>query len=267
MSISSAGKKINKKFKLTETANVPLYRRLYNDLRDGIISGVYKPGEALPSESRMREKYGVSVITIRRAIHELSLDGLVDIRHGMGSFVSEPVRDNIVVSMSSFTSDVADGRLRLVRTLMVDELAVAHSQIADKLGVPVGSMLRHLVRLDCEGGIPLSIDEAFIPPALANNITTDIAASPLFMHLWQEASGISLVQTQYDISVQLPGEKDQELLRIVPDMPLLVTGELINDSTGRACAWVETRYIGYRSRLSATLTLVQHETDRGVVGE
>ena len=106
-----------------------------------------------------------------------------------------------------------------------------------------------------------------MPPALANEITPEIAASPLFMHLWQEASGISLVQTSYDIRVQSPDEEDQELLQIGPGVPLLVTGELIYDSTGRASAWIETCYRGDRSRLSATLMLVQKQTDKGVIGE
>ncbi|MHB0912692.1 MAG: GntR family transcriptional regulator [Armatimonadota bacterium] len=250
-----------------DSAKTPLYRRLYNEMRDRINSKVYPPGTALPSESKMREEFGVSLITIRRAIHELALDGMVYIRHGIGSFVREPSRSDIVVGMSSFTSDVAEGRLRIVRTLMADELVPAPTAVADRLGVQVGSMVRRLVRLDCEGGAPLSVDEAFIPPALASMITPEMAASPLFMHLWQEGAGVSLVQTQYDIYVQPSGESDQELLQIGPDMPLLITDELIRDSNGRAAAWIETRYRSDRSRLSATVMLVHKETDKGIIGE
>ncbi len=248
-------------------SNAPLYRILYNELRDRINSGVYPPGTALPSETRMCDEFGVSLITVRRAIHELALDGLVDSRHGIGSFVREPAQSEVVVGMSSFTSDIVEGRLRLVRTLMVDNLVPASSQIADKLGVQVGSMLRHLVRVDCEAGAPLSVDEAFIPPSLASTITPEIAASPLFMHIWQESEGLSLVQTHYDIHVQSPDDKDQNMLQIGSDVPLLVTDELVCDSTGRAAIWIETRYRGDRSRLSATMTLVQKETDKGIIGE
>jgi GntR family transcriptional regulator len=250
-----------------DTTNVPLYHRLYSELLDRINSGVYPPGTALPSESKMREEHGVSLITIRRAIHELSLDGLVDSRQGIGSFVRESSRSTVVVNMSSFTSDVATGQLRLVRTLMADDLIPAPSEVADRLRVQPGSMLRHLVRLDCEGGAPLSVDEVFMPPALANEITPEIAASPLFMHLWQEASGISLVKTWYDIRVKLPDAHDQELLQIGSDVQLLVTGELIFDSKDRRSAWIETIYRGDRSRLACTMMLVQKETDKGVIGE
>jgi DNA-binding GntR family transcriptional regulator len=240
---------------------------LYNELRDRISSGVYPPGTALPSEARMREEFGVSLITIRRAIHELSLDGLVDSRQGIGSFVRECGRDSVVVSMSSFTSDVAAGRLRLIRTLMADELVPATSDVADKLNVPTGSMLRHFVRLDSEGEVPLSVDEVFMRPSLANEITPEIAASPLFMHLWQQASGISLVKTNYEIHVKSPDEDDREILQIGAETPILVTAELIFDPSDRPSAWIETRYRGDRSRLSASMTLVQRQTEKGIIGE
>jgi GntR family transcriptional regulator len=169
--------------------------------------------------------------------------------------------------MSSFTSDIEAGRLRLVRTLMADDLVPAPTDVAEKLRVQPGSMLRHFVRLDSEGGSPLSVDEVYMPPALANEITPEIAASPLFMHLWQEASGISLVKTYYDIRVKSPDARDQELLQIGPEVHLLVTGELIFDSTDRASAWIETIYRGDRSQLSASMMLVQKQTDRGLIGE
>lgn len=250
-----------------DDASVPLYRRLYNELRDRISMGVYQPGTALPSEARMREEFAVSLITIRRAIHELSLDGLVDSRQGIGSFVRESGRGSVVVSMSSFTSDIAAGRLRLVRTLMTDELVPAISDVADRLQMPVGTILRHIVRLDSEGDVPLSVDEVYMPPALANEITPEVAASPLFMHLWQQASGISLVQTDYEIRVKQPDEEDRKILQIPAETPVLVTGEVIFDASRRPCAWIETRYRGDRSRLSASMTLVQQQTERGIIGE
>ena len=245
----------------------PLYSQVYDRIRERVESGMYPPGAALPSEARLGEEFGVSLITVRRAIQELALDGLVERRQGLGNFVQEPGQRPVVVGMSSFTSDVASGRLRIVRTLISDELTPASPELADMLGGQTGAMLRHLVRLDTEGAAPLSVDEVFMPPAAANGITPEMAASPVFLHEWQAQSGMQLVRTQYDIGIEPAGERDGELLRVGAETPLLVAGELIFTAAGRPAMWVVTRYRADRCRLSGAVTLVQRETPRGTIGE
>ncbi|MCC7352678.1 MAG: GntR family transcriptional regulator [Anaerolineae bacterium] len=234
---------------------VPLYRRVYEDIRQRIKTGFYARGGILPSEARLTDEYGVSLITVRRALDELALDGLVERRQGVGTFVRNSAR-NVLIGMSSFTYDIASGRLRLVRTLLQDDIVTASLEVAQKLGVQTGSMLRHLVRLDAEGGVPISVDEVFMPPALAVTITPEIASSPLFIDVWEERSGVVLVRIESEICVQASEKADQEVLQIGPDVPLLVTGDLIFDVNQRAAMWVVTRYRSDRCRLTVTAELV-----------
>lgn len=56
-------------------------------LKDMIVTGVYKPGEKLPNEASLCEQFGVSRITVREAMKKLSMMGLLDIRQGKGTFV------------------------------------------------------------------------------------------------------------------------------------------------------------------------------------
>lgn len=249
------------------TERVPLYRVVYNQLKSRLEDGIYRPGTLIPSETKLRQEFGVSLITIRRAIHELVLDGFLDSHQGVGNFVREPGQNSIVVGLSSFTSDVVSGRLRLVRSLMEDSLVQAPESIAAKLGVQAGSMLRKLVRLDYEGGVPLALDEVYMPPSLAMCINREMAASPVFMHMWQEETGVELVQTQYEISVTTPTKEDREMLQIGAEIPLLVTGELIFDSQNNPAMFIVSRYRGDRCKLSKTVTLVQRKTSKGIVGE
>lgn len=243
----------------------PLYKQVYNELLARIQSGEYASGSSIPSEPKLKQEFGVSIITIRRAINELSLDGLIDARQGIGCFVREVSQIPSIVGLSSFTSDVASGRLRVVRTLMQDELVKAEPDIASKLNIVSGSMLRHLLRLDYESGKPFSYDEVYIIPSMATNLTPDIAGSPLFMHLWQEASGLELTHTDYEIWVEQANRLDDSLLKI--DIPVLVTGELIHDSNNRPIMYIIDRYRSDRCRLSGTVILVQSETNSGIIGE
>jgi len=67
--------------------NDALYKQVTAAIRDDITQGVYGPGEALPSETRMLEQYGVSRTTLRQALVILRTEGLIEIQHGKGSFV------------------------------------------------------------------------------------------------------------------------------------------------------------------------------------
>lgn len=244
-----------------------LYQTIYDDLKARITSGFYPMGSIIPSEAQFKKEFGVSTITIRRAVQELVLDGLVEKRQGVGSFVCNRPHETEAVGLSSFTTDVASGRLRIVRTLLADTMISAPIEIAGKLGVQPESLLRRLIRLDITGGEPFSIDRAYIPPDLAVNITHEIAASPLFMHRWQEAAGLQFVKTEYDISVQAAGEYEQTMLKVEVSSPLLVAGELVFDSTERPVLWIESMYNAERCRLNGTVKLIQKKTDHGTIGE
>jgi len=245
----------------------PLYQKVYEKLIERINAGIYGRGTMLPSEVRLREEFGVSTITVRRALHELALDGLVDSRQGIGNFVREQPREGVIIGLSNFTSAVASGRLRIVRTLLADELIPASALLAKKLSVQAGSMLRHLVRLDSEGGAPLSVDEVFMPPAFARVIDDTIAASPLFAHLWQIKTHKTLVRTYYEITVNMPTEEERKQLQIDSMTPVLAASETIMDSTEKAVMNVVTHYRGDRCQLSGTVLLAQRKTKQGIVGD
>lgn len=67
-----------------------LWQQVYDDLAEDITSGALKPGERLPGEHDLINRYGVSRPTARRAVGELVKDGLAVTVHGKGSYVAEP---------------------------------------------------------------------------------------------------------------------------------------------------------------------------------
>ena len=74
---------------------VPLYEQLRVALRERLDSGVLDPGERLPSETELCQKYGVSRITVRRAVDELVEEGILERRQGKGTFVAPKRRISI----------------------------------------------------------------------------------------------------------------------------------------------------------------------------
>jgi GntR family transcriptional regulator len=237
--------------------NTPLYRTVYDSLRERILARDYPPGVALPSESRLVHDYGVSLITVRRALQELVLDGLIERRQGVGSFVREASR-GIVVGLSSFDADVAEGRLRLTRDLVADQERPAPPDVAARLRMPAGATVRHLARLDRQGAVPFSVDEVYIPPALARTVTPELAASPLFFPLWCESAGVEVGRVDFELGVQMPDRARQQQLGIGPDTPLLICGELNFEAAGSPVMWIVSYYRGDVTHLTHSVRIGPH---------
>src|SRR5262245_60882031 len=67
----------------------PKYLRIADTLRTEIQAGDLAPGQRLPSETALRDRFGVSLPTLRQAIGVLRAEGLIESRHGIGTFVKE----------------------------------------------------------------------------------------------------------------------------------------------------------------------------------
>ncbi|WP_406305787.1 GntR family transcriptional regulator [Streptomyces sp. NBC_00885] len=74
----------------------PKYLKIADDLAEEIRTGALGPGELVPSETALMERYGVSSGTVRRAMAELRTRGTIETRHGAGSFVRSALLEGSV---------------------------------------------------------------------------------------------------------------------------------------------------------------------------
>ena len=76
--------------KLNQDEMTPLYVQLMSEIEKDINSGIYKPGDRIMTESELAKTYGVSLITVRKAMGSLMEKGLVVRKQGKGTFVTKP---------------------------------------------------------------------------------------------------------------------------------------------------------------------------------
>jgi len=88
---ATSAEKIGRSPLASAPVGIPKYRQVYEDLHAAIETGVFRPGDRLPSEAELGERYGTSRITVAKAVNELQLQGLVSRRAGSGTHVLSPV--------------------------------------------------------------------------------------------------------------------------------------------------------------------------------
>jgi GntR family transcriptional regulator len=153
----------------------PIYRQIADELRDKIDSGEFRPGTQLPTEDVLMDEYRASRNTVRGAIRELVLAGLVYTQHGKGTYVTEPVKP-IVTTLTTdpsagagggdglvYTAEVArSGRSATVSRTRV-EVQEADPVVASALRVPEESEVASRQENRFVDGRPWSMQESFYP--------------------------------------------------------------------------------------------------------
>ncbi|WP_088625818.1 GntR family transcriptional regulator [Oceanicola sp. 22II-s10i] len=158
-----------------------LHRRVFLILLDGIRSGRYAPGDALPTEAALSEMFGVSRITVRRALADLAAENLVESRKGLGSFVTAaPPPTPKWAPIGTLRGEIVRAGELPVEVLEFDRVA-APAVVATALKIPEGATALRVVRVRFSQGMPLTHFVAWVPNDIARDFTRhDLETRPLY---------------------------------------------------------------------------------------
>ncbi len=106
---------------IRNTSAEPLYNQIYTQIRDQIVSGALKPGDALPSIRALAKDLRISVITTRRAYDELERDGFIVTAAARGCFVAERDVEQLRQVKFEELKAVLNEAVKLAATCGVDE--------------------------------------------------------------------------------------------------------------------------------------------------
>ncbi len=149
----------------------PLYLQIKALLVASLDGGEWPPGEAIPSEMALAQRFSVSQGTVRKAIDELAAQSLVIRRQGKGTFVSTHTEEK--TSLFRFLRIRRnDGRDEYPASRLVDvRRARASAEVARALELKIGDAVIVLRRVLEYGGQPVVLDEIVLPAALFKGLT------------------------------------------------------------------------------------------------
>jgi GntR family transcriptional regulator len=146
-----------------ELGPIPLHHQVYVDLKSAIDSGDYAAGDRLPPERELASRYGCSLITIRRALMELTREQRIERTRGRGTFVLHPRIDRDLVEPLPFSQEMRmrghDPETRVVAA-RPESAAVA---VATALGLEPGSPTLYLERVRVADDQPLLLEQVHLP--------------------------------------------------------------------------------------------------------
>ena len=199
------------------------YEEIAEDIRNGIISGKYNPNEQLPLEKEMCEHYGVSRITIKKAVDELVVQGLVIKRRGSGTFV-KALDDSDVQELSlakQFEGFSETNKDKKVSSEII-QFEVVHptEEIATKLKITSDDFVYYIVRARFADGEPYVIEYTYMPIGLIPGIKKDVLSKSIYSYIEKDL-GLKIKSAHRIIRAILPSELEQKWLEIGENFPIL----------------------------------------------
>jgi GntR family transcriptional regulator len=241
----------------TSGRHTAAYRRVTNDLLTRIEGGEFKPGSRLPTEAQLMETYGVSSTTVRAAVKALGTMGLVETRHGSGTYVIERRLLTIyathtedldrragVTSQDSWSTDVMEaGRTPSQRFECLNVSASA--DVAKTLGVEPGSPLIMRRCWRSVDGKAASIESSLFPRWLVEQVPDlasphDIAQGTTS---YLAENGHPMQWHQDRLSARPPTAEEAQFFEAPPGVSALVrTRYSFDQRKGRVLRIMETVY-------------------------
>ncbi|MCT9139117.1 GntR family transcriptional regulator [Streptomyces violarus] len=208
------------------------HQDIAEDLRHQITTGRIKPGERLPSEAGLADRYRVSTVTLRKALAVLQAEGLVEKIHGRGNFARHPSRKITYVGGWGTLDPWTAAETALSVTVRTNTVP-AQGHLTTLLAVPTGSPLAEFVCISHEGESPHGLARIYIPRDLAPAGVLDDDSS------WREtATRFAVLSSppaavRETVSARPPSPDEASALRIGSAVSVLAITRIATDTTGR----------------------------------
>jgi GntR family transcriptional regulator len=216
-------------------ARVPLYVRIQQEIRNGIMSGTYGAGDRIPSETDLARQFETTRATVTRALQELVFDGTIVRRAGAGSFIASGV-DAVLLDpkrLRSFEEQAAETGETVAYRLVSFSLVPMPPATAGRLGAAPGAKAYHLERLRLVKGVPLSLESRFIPQDIGARIAVADLEHMSMHHILEAGLGLKIVRIEVSVRAGMATSRIARLLELQKGRPLLVRDHLLVDRQDR----------------------------------
>ncbi|MFA7429546.1 MAG: phosphonate metabolism transcriptional regulator PhnF [Rhodospirillaceae bacterium] len=220
---------------------VALWRQIQKVIEDEIARGTWTPGDQLPTEFQLAERFGVNRHTVRRALSELEEKGLLRVEQGRGTFVHEHVIDYAVGARTRFTENLGRQSRSAQGRMLGEDTVLASAKVAKALAVPEGSPVVRMLKTGEADGYCISVSDHFFPPRF-----TGIGA------VFEQTGSISACLAHFGVAdyvrkstrviARMPSTADADTLRQPRNRPVLVTEGLNVDNDGAPVEFGITRW-------------------------
>ncbi|WP_251076685.1 histidine utilization repressor [Streptomyces sp. NBC_01525] len=218
--VAAEAAELARRYAATASGATPAYQRVKDLVTEQIMSGRWREGDALPSESRFVEALGLSRMTVNRALRELAAQGLIRRVMGVGSFVALHKGSSALVEVHNIADEVsARGHRHRTEVRFVREEA-AGQETGARFGIGEGTPVFHSQVVHFEDDVPIQLEDRYVHPDFAPGyLEQDFTRRTPFTFLSEVAP---LGKGEHVVEAVLPSADECRILRVAASEPCLL---------------------------------------------
>lgn len=229
---------------ITRDSPIPLYRQLYDTLRQQISTGALQPGDPLPTEEQLTEAYGISRVTTRKALQLLADEGLL-IRHpGKGTYINAQKTEENLQSLRGFAELMIEQHPNQVMEIKGFEIMTAPATVAHLLDLDEEDRILRIQRRHVIQGRPVALAIIDLPYPLGSRLTPHDVATRTIYDLLADKAHVSIKRAVQRISATAASETITELLGVEIGAPLLVVRRVTYSTDEQPVEYIQLFYPG-----------------------
>ncbi len=236
----SLGVKMENVVTLDRSSPLPLYYQLRNVLLQQIESGALLPGDTVPTERELIDRYRVSRITVRQALNSLMADGLLYRQRGLGTFVRKSRIEQELSSLTGFSEEMVSRGLVPGAKLISAEMVEADGAIAAKLSIAPGLRVFRMVRVRLADGEPMALDVNYTPGDIGERLLEEDLEEALYTHFAR--MGVELDWGDQAIQAAPADDLIAHHLGVKKGTPVLLMERVVSATGGRVVEYSRTAY-------------------------
>lgn len=203
-----------------ETSALALYQQIKDHIARKIQDGSWKAGDRLPSENDLVTQFGMSRMTVNRALRELAEQGRIVRVAGVGSFVAEDKPQSTLLQIANLASEIRQrGHDYRCKVLTVERVS-ATMEVAAALDMRTGESVFHAVCVHLEDGLPVQLEDRYVNPRVvpqfAQQDFTLLQPSEFLVR------NVPFDQVEHVVDAVLPTADQALLLEMEPTQPCLL---------------------------------------------
>ena len=196
------------------------YTRVKQHLMAGLASGRWPAGALMPSEAELVLEFGVSRMTVNRALRELQAEGLVERTQGVGTFAAPLHKVSSTLTIADLHEEIEQRGHRHEAHVHLQRAEPAPAALAAQLGLATGSKVFHTLIVHLENGVPLQCEDRYVNPAVAPHyLQADFTRTTPTHELFDTTA---LWRAQYSIEAARATQQEAQLLGVAEDTACLI---------------------------------------------
>lgn len=233
---------------ISRTSPLPLFYQVREAIRESITSGKLKPGDRLDSETYIAEFFGVSLITLRRALMELQIEGLITKVQGVGTFVREPPVEQGLDHLSTFSEEMQAHHFSHSAKVVSAKTIAAGDEVGSQLAIPSDQEVVVIERIRYANKEPVMYNIAFFPTSLGKRLMEEDLENNPVLHILENKYGILLAEAEYRLESVMPPTKVRRTLAMDKNTPILLVKRTNYSTDKRPVYYVQLYHRGDKFR-------------------